>query len=71
MSKSKKIAQAARREARDAMLGYRTALIGKLSVFNDILKPRPKFIPNFIWRWISGKVIDVEKMQKFLSPNQK
>ena len=68
MSKARKLAQAARREARMAMSAYRSALIDKLSIFNSVLKPKPKWIPSVTWRWISGRIIDVEKLQKFLNP---
>ena len=64
MATKKKLVQAARREARNAMKGYRDSLSERLSVFNDVLRDRPFFMPRFLWRWISNRVIDLDKIDK-------
>ncbi len=67
MSYAKKLAQAARREARNQVHGMAEQLKGKLGIFNDVLKPRPKYIPRKLWRWGCEIFIDVDRLQKELT----
>lgn len=64
MGYAKKLAQAARREARNQVHGVAEQLKSKLGVFNDILKPRPKWIPRRVWRFFCNIFLDIEKLEK-------
>jgi len=35
----------------------------RLKVFNDALKPRPKYISRKVWHWFGSFFIDLEKIQ--------
>ena len=63
----RKIGQASRREARVAMATYQKALIEKLTVFNQVLKPRPKFVPRFVWTFLANRFIDVSKLESIFN----
>ena len=63
MGSQKKIAQAARREARMKMKGFGDQWGQRLKVFNDALKPRPKYISRKVWHWFGSFFIDLEKIQ--------
>lgn len=67
MGSKHKIAQAARREAREKMRGYGKQWGEKLSVFNEALKPRPKWFPRFLWRWLSSFFVDAKKIEDALN----
>jgi hypothetical protein len=74
---ARKQGQAYRREAR-LMLSknqaiYATQIAEKLKVFNEIVKPRPRFVPQWIWQLLARVFLDIPKLQKFLGneqPNQ-
>lgn len=68
MSNRKKEAQEYRKEARRQLGGYRDELVKRLDVFNEALKPRPRYIPRRVWNWLLGRIINVEKMQKLINP---
>ncbi len=70
MSYKKKEAQAARRIARLKMKGYGEEWGEKLKVFNEALKPRPKWIPKKLWRKLSRIFVDVEKIENMMKSKE-
>ena len=66
MGNKKKEAQAARRNARRIMQGYGAEWGEKLKVFNQALKPRPRWCPRIIWRKLTCIFVNVELIEKTL-----
>ena len=66
MGSKKKVAQAARREARQTYSEVAEVLREKLSELNKILKPRPKWVPRKIWCFLLKIFVDVEKLGKLV-----
>ena len=64
MGSKKKIAQAARREARETYSEVAMEIKNKLSVLNQVLKPKPRWMPKKAWRFISGFFVDIDKLKK-------
>ena len=72
---ARKQGQAYRREAK-AMLSknqeaFNQKIEEKLKIFNDIVKPKPRFIPRFLWKSFAKIFLDVSKLQDFLGVNKK
>lgn len=67
MGSKHKDAQAQRRNARKIMAGYGKQWGDKLKVFNEALKPRPKYIPLKLWRWLSSLFVDMQKIEDALN----
>lgn len=64
MGSKKKIAQAARREARQTYSDVGVELKAKLGALDQVLKPKPKLVPRIIWRKCSRIFIDIDKLKK-------
>ena len=64
----RKMGQIYRREARKVYAGYSKSLYEKLDMFNEALKPKPRLIPHFIWRWFVSFVVDIPKLENVLNP---
>lgn len=62
---AKKIRQMYKREVsgivKDATADLKKDLMGE----NPPLKPKPKFVPRFIWKWVVFKVINKEFFEKY------
>ena len=69
MGSKKKIAQAARRKARQTYSEVAEVLKEKLNNLDNVLKPRPKWVPRKIWRFLSKIFIDLDKLEKTASGN--
>lgn len=62
-----KAGQAYRREARSQLRHYRSALNERLRLFNNCLRPRPKWVHKKVWQWVGSFFIDIEKLEKGLA----
>ncbi len=69
MGSKKKMAQAARREARQTYSEVAEVLREKLDNLEKVLKPRPKWMPRKIWRLFSKIFVDIDKLEKTTSGN--
>lgn len=71
---ARKQGQAYRREARAILAknqqAFDTKIEEKLKIFNEIVKPKPRFIPSWAWRSFSKIFLDVPKLQEFLGVNK-
>jgi hypothetical protein len=71
---ARKQAQAYRREAKQILARNQEAfdqkIAEKLKVFNDIVKPRPRFVPSWAWKMFAKIFLDVAKLQEFLGVNK-
>lgn len=54
---SQKQVKVMKRETRRIMKGY-------LSEIEDYLQPKPKWWPWWLWTWMQGKIIRMEKFRK-------
>lgn len=64
---AKKAAQKHHREAVRTFGGYGRELSAKLQALNDVLKQRPRWVPQRVWSWCASIFIDITKIQKPLS----
>ena len=64
MGSKKKMAQMFRREARKTYGNVAVELKAKLEALDQVLKPKPKWVPGIIWRKCSGIFIDIDKLKK-------
>jgi hypothetical protein len=64
---AKKASQQYRKEAGRVFQDYRGELKTKLNNINKTLKDRPKWFPNFLWRWLSSPFIDISKVEKSIN----
>lgn len=71
MGSKHKEAQAARRLAREKMRGYGKQWGEKLSVFNEALRPRPKYMPRKVWRWLTNIFVNVDSIEQSLMGDKK
>ena len=67
MGSKHKDAQAARRNARRIMKGYGSQWGEKLKVFNEALKPRPRWFPKPLWRWCTKRFVNIDLIEKALN----
>jgi len=54
-----KLQQSARREVRKYV-------IEQFTIMNRIVKPKPRFLPTFIWRLVGSIFIDTQLLSKYL-----
>lgn len=67
MSKaSRKQAQAFRREARKVGETYQKEMLKRLTVFNEAVRPKPRFLPQWLWEKVVYRVIDITKLDSML-----
>jgi len=71
----KKLRSEARKEAKKYSQGYREQFMQRLQAFDECLKQRPKYWPQFLWRWWANKVVDLQKLEDIINgtrrPEQK
>ena len=71
---ARKQGQAYRREAKQILSknqeAFNQKIEEKLRVFNDIVKPKPRFIPSWAWKAFAKIFLDVAKLQEFLGVNK-
>ena len=67
---AKKAAQQFRREARNVFTGYQDKLKDALGGFNKVLKKRPKYCPNWLWRAGASIFIDIKAIEKPLNKEE-
>jgi hypothetical protein len=65
---ARKASQMYRREARLVFRGYSIELHKNLEVLNQLLKPRPKFVPKVVWQWLGEFFIDIPKLHEVFKP---
>lgn len=69
---SKKAAKAARKlvrqrvnaEANEKVQVFAKQLNEQLGKFNEILKPRPKWVHRRLWRWFGSFFVDIDKLEQ-------
>ena len=64
MSSKKKMAQMFRREARKTYADTAIELKEKLGVLDQVLRPKPWWVPGIVWRKCSRIFIDIDKLKK-------
>lgn len=52
-----------RREARQVFGEYQKNLMARLEEMRIIIRPRPKFVPRFAWKFFMNIFLDMEKAQ--------
>lgn len=62
----KKMAQAARREAKKVGEAYQNEIKKRMTILNTVLRKRPWFVPLFIWRILGKIVLDMEAIKKYI-----
>lgn len=67
MGSKKKMTQMFRREARKTYANTAIELKEKLGVLNQVLKPKPWWVPGIVWRFFSKIFIDVGKLNKVVN----
>jgi len=68
---AKKASQQYRREARRVLGGYQEQLKGNLDNFNKALRKRPKYCPNWLWRYGAHFFIDISVIEKPIFKTEK
>lgn len=63
MSSKNKVTQAERRALRSA---YQTQVKEHFNLLNQAIKPRPKYVPSWLWAWGAKIFIDVEVLREYL-----
>lgn len=68
MSKeSRKLGQAYRREARKVGEKYQKDLWERLTVFNEAVRLKPRWMPQWLWEKVVGRVIDIKKLDSIIT----
>ena len=57
----KKIAQATRRQVSEAVAEYQKGLVDKLDAIRLVFRPKPKFVPWVLWRFLTNLVVDLSQ----------
>jgi hypothetical protein len=60
----KKYAQQARRQVHSVVMNYQTELYEKLERIRVAFRPKPRYVPYFIWLWITKQVVDLGGLKK-------
>lgn len=50
---------------REARREIRAFVKKQYMIINSVLKPRPKYFPQFLWRYLAGKFIDIPKLRRY------
>lgn len=58
-----KLDQAKRRELRKAAQVF---VKDQYTILGEIVKPRPKFVPQWLWRWGARIFLDIPKLQRYM-----
>lgn len=66
---ARKASQRYSREATRVFRDYQDKLKGNLSQFNEALRKRPKYCPNWLWRWGAHFFIDISVIEKPIFKN--
>lgn len=53
-----------KRAGREVFDDYKKLLFEKIKAFNNVIKPRPKWIPRFVWQKLSSFFIDTEAISE-------
>jgi hypothetical protein len=67
MSKAaRKAGQAFRREAHRVGEGYQKKLMERLNIFNEAVRLRPRWLPQWLWEKVVARVIDIKKLDTLI-----
>lgn len=63
----KKLRSEARKEAKKYAQGYREQFLQRLKVFDECLRPKPRLMPRFFYRWWANQVVDLQKLEDVIN----